>query len=273
MIFSTFYFSGTGNTKWVVEQFSSIVSKASHQSTSYSIDHFDRISKEELTRIIKESTYIGLAQPIYGANIPPIMKDFADLMMNIIKLEQIPAKPLYLINTFGYINAFGPFAAQKWLRKDCFCLKAYCNIKLCNNVSTHSHKTAPLTEEKMLRRKQQAINELQSLVNDILSCEKHIRGIGFYLLPGIIIRKISKQSVKNHYKQLSVQINTCTKCMLCVQSCPTNSISFENGHFYFSDKCTACMRCYNFCPTSSLLIDGFFTDPQEYFRYQGPKLN
>lgn len=270
MIFTTFYFSGTGNTKWVVEQFNSILNETSHQTASYAIDKLNRISKEEIADIIKKSAYIGLAHPIYGANVPPIMKEFISLLADIVHVEKIPAKPLYIINTFGYINAFGPFAARKLFGKECFNIKAYSNIKLCNNVSTRSHKTAPITDEKLSIRKQRAIAELHKLIQDILSSKKHIKGIGFYLLAGIIIRKISNQSVKSHYQALSVQMSTCTKCMLCVQRCPANSISFANERFTFSSKCTACMRCYNFCPTASVLINETFTDPQEYFRYKGP---
>lgn len=270
MIFTTFYFSGTGNTRWVVEQFNSILNESSHQTAAYTIDNFNQRSREDLTDIINKSSYIGLAHPIYGANVPPIMKEFMYLLMDIIHVERIPAKPLYIINTYGYINAFGPFAAQKLLSKECFDLKAYSNIKLCNNVSTYKHKTAPITDEKLRIRKQRAIVELRRLIQDILSCKRHIKGIGFYLLPGIVIRKISKHSVRTHYQALSVQASTCIECMLCVQKCPVNSISFMNGHFSFTAKCTACMRCYNFCPTASVLINEVFTAPQDYARYRGP---
>ena len=89
-----------------------MMNATSHQAVSRAIDNFDQMSKEDLTDTIKRSTYIGLAHPIYGADMPPIMKEFACLMMDIIKSEKIPAKPFYIINTFGYVNAFGPFAAQ-----------------------------------------------------------------------------------------------------------------------------------------------------------------
>lgn len=35
MLFSTFYFSGTGNTKWAVGQFKDIVIKNGHQAELY----------------------------------------------------------------------------------------------------------------------------------------------------------------------------------------------------------------------------------------------
>ena len=270
ILLTTFYFSGTGNTKWVVEQLNCIVKEGGHQAKAYAIDHFNQISKVDLIKIITKSTYIGLAHPIYGARVPPIMKEFVNLLMDIITSEEISVKPLYIINTFGYVNAFGPIAARKLLRSDCFNLKAYVNIRLCNNISTISCKTAPITDEQLRIRKQNAIGELRSFVKDILFSKKHIKGIGLYLLPGILIRKKSLKCIENHYKELSVQTSTCNRCMLCVQKCPANCISFSNEKFTFSNKCTACMRCYNFCPTASILINSVFTDPQEYLRYKGP---
>lgn len=270
MIFATFYFSGTGNTKWVVEQFNVLIEKKANQAKAYCIDRFYEIKKESIKDIVESATYIGFAHPIYGANIPPIMNDFIWLLMDIITEEKIPVKPLYILNTFGYINAFGPFAAQKIISKECFTLIAYGNIRLCNNISTHSHRSTPITKEKLDIRKKKAIIELNKLINTVLSSEKRIKGIGPYLLPGIMIRKISKAKIKNHYQVLSIQKSTCTECMLCVKKCPTNSILYQDGAFSFVAECTACMRCYNFCPTASVLVDGIYTNPKEFLRYRGP---
>jgi len=38
MKFSTFHFSGTGNTRWAVETFNAIISAKGHQAAMFSID-------------------------------------------------------------------------------------------------------------------------------------------------------------------------------------------------------------------------------------------
>lgn len=271
MLFSTFYFSGTGNTEWSVRQFSGIVVQSGHRAELYSLDNFERYSGEELIKIVNESTGIGFANPIYGTDIPPIMKAFIHWLTELCIKEGIRAKPFYIINTFGYVNAFGPFAARKIFNKDCFELVAYVNIRLCNNISTYTHKSAFIGSEKLSIRKEKALEELTRLANRLLSSKKYIKGIGPYLLPGIFIRKKVGKSIQGHYQKISVQEKTCNRCMICVKNCPANSIKFKEQRFEFSAECTSCMRCYNFCPTASIMIDGIYTDPQEYFRYKGPE--
>ncbi|WP_085832383.1 EFR1 family ferrodoxin [Clostridium merdae] len=271
MLFTTFYFSGTGNTKWVVEQFKSTVIQSGHQAELYSIDDFKRCKSENLIKIVKESTCIGFANPIYGADIPSIMKAFIRFLTDSLKTEKVYSKPFYFINTFGYVNAYGPFEAKKLFDKDCFKLMAYVNIRVCNNISTYRHKSQLVSSKKLRIRKARAEDELKIMINRLLSSKKHIKGIGPYLLPGILIRKKTQKVIQNNYQLLSVQAKTCNRCMLCLNNCPTRCIKLNNQQFEFSAECTACMRCYNFCPTASIWINGIYTDPKEYFRYRGPE--
>lgn len=271
MLFTTFYFSGTGNTKWAVEQFRSLVIQSGHQAKLYSIDNFKGWASEDLIKIFKESTCIGFANPIYGADIPPIMKAFIRFLTDSLKNKKIHSKSFYVINTFGYVNASGPFEAKKLFGKDCFRLMAYVNIRLCNNISTYKHKSKLASIEKQRVRKAWAVDELKILIKRLLSSKKYIKGIGPYLLPGILIRKMSEKAIQNNYQSLSIQAKTCNRCMICFKNCPTHCIKLNDKQFEFSAECTACMRCYNFCPTSSILINGIFTDPKEYFRYRGPE--
>lgn len=76
MIFSTFYFSGTGNTKWAVEELTKIILSQGHQGNIYSITDQALQDQTLFKDIIAKSDYIGFANPIYGANIPPVMNEF-----------------------------------------------------------------------------------------------------------------------------------------------------------------------------------------------------
>lgn len=270
MKFTTFYFSGTGNTKWAVEQFNQIIQGRGHQGEMFSIDNFNAQNMEQLGSILLESDYVGFANPIYGANIPPIMRRFIELLAKIQAGIDKYSKPIYIINTFGYINAFGPIAAGRLFFNSGFKLFSYANILICNNISTPKLKSNGISLEKLDDRKEVAKRELVRMVDKILAGKRYITGVGPYLLPGILIRKASKNSIENNYKTFSVKLDTCTKCMLCVKKCPTQSIRFENCSFKFYPECTACMRCYNFCPTYSILIDGAYADPSIYRRYRGP---
>jgi len=84
MKFSTFYFSGTGNTRWAVETFNAIISEKGHQAAMFSIDFGEKLSDERILDIIREADCIGPANPIYGGDVPPIMKGFIELITTVL---------------------------------------------------------------------------------------------------------------------------------------------------------------------------------------------
>lgn len=52
----------------------------------------------------------------------------------------------------------------------------------------------------------------------------------------------------------------CTRCFLCINSCPFNNISLsKNGKIKFSSHCHMCMRCSYNCPTNAINI-GFMNN-------------
>ncbi|HEY5556718.1 EFR1 family ferrodoxin [Acetobacterium sp.] len=266
MKFSTFYFSGTGNTRWAVETFNAIISEKDHQAAMFSIDFGENLTDEHILKIVQAADCIGLANPIYGGDIPPIMKEFIDRLIKILKPVQTEKK-VFVINTFGYVNAFGPNEMKKLLAGSGLVLTAYVNIQLCNNVVT----TKPVDRELLNKRMARGKTELTRLADRLLSGRKRIKGHGPQLMIGAMIRKKVPEAIARHHQTLGVNMETCTRCMACVNNCPTGSILFDEGEgFTFLPGCTASMRCYNFCPTGSITMNGIYADPNQVPRYHGP---
>ena len=272
MKFTTFYFSGTGNTEWVVKEFNRKIKEKGHQGEIVSIEKKDILESSFLEDIFLKSDYIGFANPIYGANIPPIMRVFIERVVLFIANKKEYLKPIYIINTFGYINGFGPFASKKLFSNTGLKLSSYLNIKLCNNISTPKIKTDGISMDKLALRKEKSVIKLGKMIDILLTNKKHITGIGLYLIPGIIIRKKLQRGIIDNYKVLSVKKESCSLCMLCVNKCPTNSIIYRDNCFKFLPTCTACMRCYNNCPKNSILFNKIYADPNIYKRYLGPEI-
>ncbi len=270
MLFSIFYFSGTGNTRWAAEQFKEILTAKGQNCEAYSIDLSLRPDPASIGAIIDRSDYTGFAYPVYGANLPPIMKAFIESVKDTAGFNAGSPKNLFLISTAGYIDSFGPLAAKRLFKGGGFRLKAYLNLKLCNNISSPKIKSSPLSEDKLESRKKALAERLATLADRLLKTESYITGIRPYLIPGILIRKLAAKGVRDNYLSLGVRTDTCSKCMLCVNNCPTKSIACGDRGFLFKEGCTACMRCYNFCPTYSITLDGKYADPEEYCRYRGP---
>jgi ferredoxin len=266
MNYSTFYFSGTGNTRWAVSEFTKILQDQGHQAEQYSIDIGSQLTDQQIRAIIADADAVGFANPIYGGDIPPIMRAFLSRVVGLIGPLPSP-KSTYVINTYGYVNAFGPKETANLLAGSGLTLTAYVNLQLCNNVTS----SKPLDRAQLAKRMDRSRQELQRLAASLIAGRKRIKGHGPQLLIGAMIRKKVPEAIAKFYQTLGVDGATCTRCMVCVKDCPTGSISLKGQRFVFSSGCTACMRCYNFCPTGAITIDGVVADPQKFPRYQGPE--
>jgi len=265
MKLSIFYFSGTGNTKWAVDEFKNSVIKRGYECKIYSIE----AEITNLEEIINEVEIIGFAFPIYGANMPNIIKKFIEKFKSI--LNTTCKKSSFIITTAGYIDTYGPVIASKILKSNGFRLIGYINIKMSNNISTPKIRSNFVTSEKMKIRMNKGKEEIEKLINRIIGKKRYIRNIGFYLIPGMLIRRVTRNAQRDNYLALSINKEKCCKCMLCINNCPTNSITFSDKEFSFLPSCTACMRCYNLCPKYAIYHDGKYADPNIYKRYSGPQ--
>jgi len=139
---------------------------------------------------------------------------------------------------------------------------------MANNICTPSSYNEPLTEEVFEKRLAIATAKIQKLASKI-SNRKRMIDVGMYFFVGPFRKKMAKM-VENGFNKLSIDAETCTKCMLCVNNCPVGAIVSKEGKLIITSKCVACMRCYNNCPTFSVLHGGQFADPGKYKRYKGP---
>ncbi len=271
MRFVTFFFSGTGNTWWVVKEFTDIASKNGYNAEMFSIENDQIKNPSILSELLEKSDAIGFAYPIYGANIPPIMREFITEVKRISdNLNKLDQKYCYIITTIGYVNGYGPFKIKNTLRSIGLKLKAHINIRLTNNISTPGLKINPVSSKKLEKRKKKGTKKLNKFFGKNIKEKKYIRGIGPWLIPGMLIRRRTAPKMKVSYQRFSINLDTCNNCNICINNCPSNSIIEVDNKIIFKKGCTACFRCYNFCPTHSILYNGKFADPGVYHRYLGP---
>lgn len=262
----TFFFSGTGNTWWVAQKITDIFNEMGHNAVccsiekNMSIDYFNRIEEFDIT---------GFAYPIYGADFPPIFKTFLDELIK--KRSCSCVKKCFTMCTIGYVNALGPFVAGKHFNKAHFKLIGHLNLKLSNNASAPHFRSRIKNGNELEIQKEKVLKELRKYAIELTNNRKRITGIGPYLIPGYIIRKISNPAIKKSHEILSIDISRCSQCKLCINMCPTNSIVLTDKTFAFRKTCTACLRCYNTCPKNAILHTGKYADPERYIRYKGPE--
>jgi NAD-dependent dihydropyrimidine dehydrogenase PreA subunit len=272
MKFATFFFSGTGNTWWAVKTFSELAIAAGHEAVYYSIEKSKVHEKQFLQQVFSSSDAVGIAYPIYGSTLPSPMWDFIDELSAIEKESAITASKVgYTITTMALFSGDGALVPRKRMKKAGLVLRGAVNICMASNLSVPYFHYNPVKSEKLEKRKIRGRKKLQKLLTRLSNGNKYLEGRNPLLIFVGWIQRISlNYEIEKISKYFGINYNTCTKCMLCVDNCPTQTLKFENDTFSFNKGCAACLRCYNMCPAYSIKMFNKVADPKKYRRFRGP---
>lgn len=241
MKIALFYFSGTGNTKKACEYYSAYMEERDNSVTLYPVESLKTCSQADLASIINNMDSIGLAYPVYGANLPKTVSDF------VHHLPKTNHKKIFVLSTVGYINAYGPFIIKKQLHKLGYNMRWHYVYKTINNTKIRKTTTAMLEEKH-----NNQIKKFERFCNSIIDQKRFFNGIGPWIIGGYVVRKILHKPIANHYKSFYVDKDICIHCNMCVSNCPQNAILINNGSYTFTNACTTCLRCINACPVHAI---------------------
>lgn len=265
-----YYFSGTGNTAFVVNKITERLKALGND--------VDAKSCEENTRLNKEFDILGIAFPIHSSFAPKIFSDFLD------KLPQKENTPFFAVVTSGYMAGDVVKTLERKLKEKGYIPFLYRNIVVGNNLHLPVFCPLKVTKQDKLDKR---LNRINKKVEDIVKridklCEsedsksfigekKEIRGNGIIgKIFGLTQRRVGKIHEKINFKGFNTD-EKCTKCQWCIKNCPTNNIVMNNGKVLFGDACIICMRCYNFCPKEAINMTKRTKNTKKYIRYNGPE--
>ncbi|MGL5352420.1 MAG: EFR1 family ferrodoxin [Clostridium sp.] len=253
-----YYFSGTGNTAFVVKK---LAKELESLGNVVNID-----SCENIKEINNDFDVLGIAFPIHSSYAPKVFSELLD------KLPKVNNMPLFGIVTCGYIAGDVLRFEGKKLETKGYVPFLYRNILVGNNM--HLPKLCPLkvtTKEKLDKRLIKINNQIIDISIKVNNKTKDIRGNNILgKIFGISQRVFGKIHTKHNFKGFEAD-ESCTKCKLCIKNCPTKNIVLKDNKVIFEDKCIVCMRCYNFCPTKSIQMTNKTKNIEKYIRYKGPK--
>ena len=236
------YFSGTGNTKKIVDKY-----YETFIENNVEIDIY-KIEKNDFNYNLDVYDMLGIAYPIHAFNAPSIIVDF------VKKLEkQKNKKKLFILKTSGEplaLNNISSNKIKKILKKKNFVLtNEYHYVMPYNIIFRHSDNMA----YKMWDTAKRVIPaDCEEILNNKES------KLGYFFMGSFLawIFRIEFWGGRFNGKRYEVN-DKCIKCQRCVNFCPTHNIQIKDGHFEFGDNCIMCMRCSFFCPTDAIKIGLF----------------
>ena len=254
-----YYFSGTGNTKWIADKFRD-------SFKLYDIDlHLVNIESVEQVNI-KSYVFIIIGSPVYAEVPPKIVDDFLD---KLPKTENRIRTIVY--STQGAKSAAAVSIMSRKLEQKGYNIVIQSNIRMSNNYYFSVGKLRTENEqEEILESAKEKVNVLTKyFINNKQMREQSS-------LFRIFVGKVSGRTFKNRIPKLSRNITStkeCVKCGLCLRNCPKGNITFENSHAIFHSKCILCLRCIYICPINAIRYKGKKIEQIQQERIKSLNLN
>ncbi len=236
------YFSGTGNTRMIVEKYAEEFNKSGND-----VDIF-KIEEGNFGYDLSQYDMLGLSYPIHAFNAPSIVVDF---VKSLPKSET--AKKLFILKSSGEplsINNISSYKIVSILKRKNYILNnEYHYVMPYNMIFRHSDAMA----FKMW-------NTAQRLIP--IDCGEILSGKTVKLKRIFMGRFLAWLFRIEHWggrfngKKYKVKDN-CINCQKCVKNCPTHNITVKDGKFVFGKKCLMCTRCSFQCPANAIKIGWF----------------
>ena len=226
-----YYFSGTGNSKWVAEE---IARRTDDEAQSIA-----ELVKDGPTVVYAgKDARIGVVFPIYAWGAPPIVERFC--------------KSITLAGAYAFAVCTCGDEAGKAMRrlKKIFAYQSAWSVKMPNNyVVGFDVDSAELEQSKIAEAKERLI----AISNAVLA---NATQYDVYEGPGAVIKTALVRPMFNTFarstKRFSVE-DSCNGCGLCARMCPIGAIRMQDEKPVWVKKhCTQCMGCINRCPQRAI---------------------
>lgn len=227
-----YYFSGTGNSKWVAEELA--------RRTGDEVQSIAALQKDGSVSVYANcGSRIGVVFPIYAWGAPLIVERFCK---SLTMMEGVYA---YAVCTCGDEAGL----ALKRLKK-MFDFRAAWSVAMPNNYVIGFDLDTPEQEAKKVEA---ASGKLVNITKSILAGESVYEvneGPGARMKTGFIRPMFN--TFARSTRSFSVDDN-CNSCGLCERICPIDAIELQNGKPVWVKKhCTQCLGCINRCPQRAI---------------------
>lgn len=247
-----FYFSATGNTKYVAER----ISKEIGEKVVSIAECFEN---NKFSFEIKDKEAIGFITPTYFWGLPSIVREFLDK----VELKNLGESYVFHIATFGTTTGQISNMMKNYLEQKGVILNTTFSIKMVDTWTP----VFDLTDKNKISR----INEGVEHQIDNICKEIKNKSVGDYSK-----NKVLKFAVNIYYPLYEKKRKTsnftveesCIGCKICEKKCPVKAIEIQDGKpVWVKDECTLCLGCLHRCPKFAIQYGkntkkhGQFTNP------------
>jgi len=239
-----FYFSGTGNSRWVATQLSDYFSDTLYQMGEYERKETPLAPEFE----VKSDEKIGFVFPVYSWGVPPVVLQFIDDM----QLKGYCNQLVYSIMTCGDECGYSDRMFCKAIEAKGLASKHIYSVIMPNCYISMKGFDVD-SKDIQIKKVEQTKADLPKLITAIESnqpidfYQKGKRFIG--IKSGLIYKMFAKYSLTDKPYTCGSECNSCGKC---AKTCPVKNIELVDGKPVWKGNCTQCLACIHICPTKSI---------------------
>jgi len=233
-----FYFSGTGNSKYVAELF------CQHgKAQCHSIEE-----KVNFENLIDAEDVIGFCYPVYFSSVPRMMREFAARHIKALK-----GKKLIVFCTQFMLSGDGSRAFVKLFPENYIEVIYTEHFFMPNNMP--DVPILPMASDKSIEKSLARANrKMESVCRHIQDGKIKKRGFSILSRTFGMPQSVFMEAVERRANRAVNIDSDCTKCGLCVEICPMENFSVEDGQIKHKHNCTMCYRCINACPEKAISV-------------------
>lgn len=231
-----FYFSGTGNSKWVAE---SVAANTGEHTLSVA----EAIHERDFIFELSDDEVLGFVFPVHSWGLPLIVIRFISQM----KIVNYDNHYVFFVMTCGddtglapklFINALGKHGLH--------CMGGF-SVRMPNNyiIMSGSDIDSKSTQKEKLARAGERIREISACINNRERVFSYHKG-WFPIFKSYVLRPLFfKYMVSDRPFHIE---GDCIECRVCEHSCPVSNIHLKKGRPVWLGHCIMCLACLNKCP-------------------------
>lgn len=235
-----FYFSGTGNTKWVAQQLADATG-----DKLYNIA--DEMRREPQHYVMNDGEPMGICFPTHGWQPPRIVREF-------IRRSTFTAKGyVYAVTTCGDNMGYAMRLLDKELKaKGLKTASRWAVVMPESNVcfSFLHLDTSEREAEKISKARETVRLIAESVRQQKAGVEELVKGAIPYTFTYVIGHYYNRHLITD--EKFWVDTEACISCGLCQRLCPVDDIEGIPPHWKHDGSCTNCLACYHHCPQHAI---------------------
>ena len=245
-----FYFSGTGNSRWVAGQLADALDEVAVRVTE--------ALQAPSAFSLRPDEPLGFVFPVYAWGPPPLVLE----LVRALRLPTVPAY-VYFVCTCGDDTGRTAEVFGKAVRERGWTCKAGFSVTMPNTYVCLPgfDVDAPAVERRKRDEAVARVGETAARIRERWAGTDCHEG-GFPWLKTYVLRPFFHRYLMSprHFHT----VEACTGCGGCARVCPLHNIQLKNGRPVWGDRCTMCLACYHHCPQRAVRYGRSTEDKGQY---------